>query len=536
MNIQINAGKFLLGLLLVVEVYAVAPVVREASFHRVMDGKDYYTNSSGTKVNMTLQLSAMSGDGKVVVFYSNTYFDSTAHRALFIHNLESTAEPVEVLLPSYVGNFNIGTGLVSNADGTRIFFNANDTEAGHLFGMVNGITGFVTILLRTTAPDIENPQNFGTNAVGDYLYFNESNNGYGKGNLLRIASQSGAVPSVVIYAADIPHPSGGTVKFIDQFDLSDDGQTIAFIGAGWDKADDTSSTSDKELFVKTISGIRNLTNNTQNGKRYPVISGDASTIVYTGSPSGEWDWMVTSPGATVESQRHIEIGYRNSGDRPGITQDGTVILGRSNPNGVSATATYLIRTDGSSRLMVEPGQISIRATSGNGGLHLSDDGKRTFFKNRWYVYPEEWFNMTAGVFGSNLWPSEVPSVTGVSYPGDMYAKLEDDDIRRFEVKIRVSDPQDVIVEDNRVKEKRLFPNGYENESSDGPIWIYANTESVSANLYTATGQRGSAWPDREPTLTARFSVLDDDFNVGYTDTLVQPFIFISSPINYLLLD
>lgn len=536
MNIQNNADKFLLGLLLAAELYAVAPVVREASFHRVMDGKDYYTNSSGTKVAMTFQLSAMSSDGKVVAFYGDTYFDYTAHRALFIHNLESTAEPMEVTLPSYVGNFNRGTGLVSNADGTRIFFNASDTRGTnhHLFGMVNGKTGAVTILFSTTASETQVPQDLGTNAAGDYLYFNQSDNGYGKGNLLRMVAQSGAAPSVVIYAADIPHPSGGTVKFIDQFDLSDDGQTIAFFGLGWDKPDGTSSRYDKEVFVKTTSGVRNLTNNTQNSKNDLVISGDTSTIVYVGSPSGSWDWMVTSPSAAVESQRHIETGYGSCGDRPGITQDGTTILGSSTVNGTSSCSTYLIQTDGSSRLMVNPGQINIRATNGSGGLHLSDNGKRTFFRNRWYVYPEEWYNMTAGVFGSNLWSAEVPSVTGVSYPGDMYTKLDDNE--RFEIKIAVSDLQDVIVEDGRVREYTLFPNGYEAGGAAGSISLYMNSESVSANLYTAAGQRGSDWPARTPVMTARFSVLDDDFNVGYIDTLVQPFIPISPSVNYLLLD
>jgi len=528
MNIQINAGKFLLGLLFVAELYAAAPVIREASFHRVMDGKDYYTKSSGTKVDMTLQLSAMSGDGKVVAFYGNTYFDSTAHRTLFIHNFESTAEPVEVTLPSYVGSFNTNAGLVSNADGSRIFFNASDESDSyyHLFGMVNGKTGAVTILLRTTA-DIERPLDLGTDAAGEYLYFNESDNG-DRGDLWRIQASGGAVPELVIQAGAVPHPSGGYGRFIDQFDLSDDGKTIAFFIEGRIE-DGTTTRTDKELFVKTTSGIRNLTNNDENSKDDLVISGDASTIVYSNSY-----WMVTSPGAAVESQRHIETGYHNCGDRPGITQDGSMILGRSCPLGVSSTRVYLIQTDGSSRLMVEPGQISIRATSSSSGLHLSDDGKRTFFKNDWYVYPEEWFNMTAGVFGPNLWPSEVPSVTGVNYPGDMYTKLEPNG--QFEIKITVSDPQDVIVEDRRVKEYTLFPNGYQDRGGAGSISLFMNDESVSANLYTARGQRGSAWPDREPVMTARFSVQDDDFNVGYTDTLVQPTVSIISPIYYLLLD
>jgi hypothetical protein len=181
--------------------------------------------------------------------------------------------------------------------------------------------------------------------------------------------------------------------------------------------------------------------------------------------------------------------------------------------------------------MIEPVQIGIISTSE--GLHLSDDGKRTFFKNRWYIYPDGWYNMTVGVLGPNLWPTEVPAVTGVDYPNDMYTKLEDNE--RFEIKIRVSDPQDVIVEDGRAREKTLFPNGYEDRGAAGTVNLYMNDESVSANLYTAGGSRGSAWPDRDPIMTARFSIRDDDFNVGYTDTFIQPLTSSNPAVNYLLL-
>jgi len=528
MNIKMNMGRLFLGLLLVTELYAVAPVVREASFYQIMDGKDYY--GTGYYDDMSFKLSTMSADGKIVAFYSTD--GAGNNRKLFIHDFESTADPVEVTLPTYVGYFNQNAGLASNADGTRIFFHATDTidTYHHLFGMVNGKTGEVTILFRTVESETQTPQDIGTDAAGDYLYFNQSDNGYGQGNLLRIAAHSAAVPSVVMYAANIPHPSGGTVKFIDGFDLSDDGQTIAFFGLGWDY-NGTSNRYDNELFVKTTGGIRNLTNNTQNSKGDLVISGDASTIVYVGDTSGSYDWMVTSPDAVVESQRNIEVGYQSCGNRPGITQDGTLILGTSTPDGTSSCNTYLIRTDGSSRLMIEPSQINILTTSE--GLHLSDDGKRTFFKNRWYVYPAEWYTMTAGVFGPNLWSTEVPAVTGVSYPRDMYTKLDNNE--QFDININVSDPQGVILDDNRVKEYTLFPNGYK-AYAGGTVSIYMNSASVSPNLYSARGTRGSLWPSRVPIMTERFSVLDDDFNVGYVDTLVQPPAVIISPINYLLFD
>ena len=47
MSIKMNVWVLLFTLLITTELYAAAAVVREASFHRVMDGKDYYTSNSG---------------------------------------------------------------------------------------------------------------------------------------------------------------------------------------------------------------------------------------------------------------------------------------------------------------------------------------------------------------------------------------------------------------------------------------------------------------------------------------------------------
>jgi hypothetical protein len=189
--------------------------------------------------------------------------------------------------------------------------------------------------------------------------------------------------------------------------------------------------------------------------------------------------------------------------------------------------------------MIEPSHIGIIST--RDGLHLSDDGKRTFFKNRWYIYPDGWYNMTVGVFGPNLWPLEVPSVTDVSYPADLYSKLENSE--KPEAKIIVHDQQGNITEENQVQVYNLLPSGYKfpnssQESQDATIYvsIWGYTSSTANTFYRGI-QTGPSWPARTPVTTARISVRDDDFNVGYIDTLIQPFNFIMAPVtNYLLLD
>jgi len=80
-----------------------------------------------------------------------------------------------------------------------------------------------------------------------YLYFNESDNG-DKGDLWRIPTSGTIVPSLVIRADAVPHPSGGVGKFIAGFDVSDNDSIIAFFIRG--RIENGTSKADKELFVK----------------------------------------------------------------------------------------------------------------------------------------------------------------------------------------------------------------------------------------------------------------------------------------------
>ncbi len=520
-NIQKMVARVLLTLLFLTELSIAAPFVNEASFYRIFDGKDYYTNSSGNKVDFDLKLSTMSSNGKIVVFYGNTYFDYTQHHALFIHNFESTTEPIEVPLLPRTGSLNANASMVSNADGSRIFFFARDNDDISGFQelyMLNGLTGELTVIFHTSSIR-EFPQDIATDATGNYLYFNEGDNG-DRGHLWRVAASAGATPSVDINQSSLTHPSGGTVRFIDQMDISDDGQTITFFVNGRIPADGSATVrTDKELFVKTATGIRYITNNDVNSKDHLVISGDGSTIVYSTS-----EWMVTTPNAVVESQIKIEDGYNNRGFRPGITTDGTTIFASSNPNGVSNPQTYLIKTDGSGREMVEPGQISFL------DLHLSGDGKRVFFKNRKYIYPNGWYNMTVGTFNRSLWATKVPKITSINYPSDMFAKLENNE--RFDITIGVSDPQgDMSIVD--VKKTVFLPNGYEAGGSAGSIAVSPWINASAINLYNTEGYRGTDWPSDDP-VRVRFSVEDEDGNVAYADTMIKKVRVQIPTIMYLL--
>lgn len=524
MTIQTKYLRLLLILSFLSGLLTAAPFVKEVSFYTAFSGKDYYTTADGRSKNFTIWLSTMSSDGKVVAIYGSDSIDGVQQYKLLIHNFESTTEPVEVTLLSRTGGFNRGAGIKSNADGSRIFFFATDKDNSSFqeLYMLNGLTGELVVIFHTSST-IENPQDMATDANGDYVYFNEGDNG-DRGHLWRVAASAGATPSVDINQSSLAHPSGGTVRFIDQMDISDDGQTIAFFGVGWIDVNGTvQSSSDRELFVKTTSGTRYITNNEIDAKNHLVISGDGDTIVYSNA-----NWMVTHADSPLNAQVEIEDGYNNRGYRPGITTDGTIIFAGSNPDGVSSPHAYLIKTDGSGREMIEPENISIFTT--DDGYHLSGDGKRIFFKIRKYVYPDEWYNMTAGIFDKTLWSTKVPNITSVNYPADMFTKLDDNE--RFDITIGVSDPQgdfSII----KVDEVVLFPNGYEASGDYGPIAISNTQTVVTPNLYETEGYRGSDWPSNDP-VRVRFSAEDEDGNIGYADTIIKKITTIAPIIMYLL--
>jgi hypothetical protein len=499
-----------------------------ASFYSVFSGKDYY----GEGNNMSFDLSTMSNDGKVVAFYD---YDFNSGGSLFIHDFESMDEPQKVILPNYVGAINTLTGLISNGDGTRIFFNASDTEnSGHLFVMVNGKTGRVTILMRTTYEDVKRPLDIGTDDTGNYLYFNQDKEDKdGKRNLLRIAVQDGATPEVVIYAGSIPHPSGGTVKYIDEFDISNDGKTIVFRGLGWDNGDNYSR-YDAELFVKTNSGIKNLTNNEEDDKESLVVSGDGSTIVY----SEHNKWMVTTPTASPGDEKGIGEYYFDKGgqNKPGITYDGSIIFGYSCETATSSFCPQsLIRTDGTDQWIVEVDYQKISMAGDDNRWLLSDDGTRVFVRRSW----NKWYTMAAGSFGKNLWPTQVPEISSITYPANIYGMLENSE--QPEAKVTVYDPQENITSSDKIRALTFFPDGneYPNstpENDTATLYIgNSGTTDDQKNIFYRNIKEGPAWPNKTPVMTGRFSVEDSDFNFAYRDTPIKNTSSIS-PILYILLN
>jgi hypothetical protein len=531
-----NKNKFhvagaLLASLLSVQVCNAAPFVREASFQRIFDGTNFYAVGKHLPIN----LSVMSGDGRVVAFYGWNG-QSTDRPHLFIHDFDSTAAPIDVTLPGRLKNIDTFAGMVSNTDGTRIFFVGFDKDTGDdLFYMLNGKTGDIDLLYDTTGTSIENPNDIGTDGAGNYFYYNGSDSGYrNEGDLWRISTSGSALPELAVQAAGVNHPTKGFGRFVGEFDVSDDGNTIAFFLDGW-QTDTELSTTDTELFVKTQSGIKNLTHNFQNNKSDLRLSGDGSTIVYTGrdvngevSTTGSYDWMTMKTADALNAQMHLEDGYKSVGYRPGITTDGNVFFGSSTPNGVSNPAAYLIHTDSSNRLKIDTYSsttgIDVKGTSE--GIHLSGDGKRVLFRQLGnYMY--------TGAFDSNPWPTEVPTVTSISYPAPLAVGITNpDDFPNFTLSVGVSDPQGVA-EVDKVAKQLLRYNGYPDDGGYGPVRVSSPAEQ-SPGTWEAAGNRGYQWPvpPVDPSYAdyyddpleieyARFSVKDLDGNVAYRDVILQ---------------
>ena len=507
-------ATLLLSLLLSLQLAYAAPIARQASFQRIFDGTNYFEAGE----HFSIGLSTMSGDGQVVAFYGgNTQHANT----LFIHDFDSTDPPAKVELGGHnLGIIRSNTGLVSNAEGTRIFFVAPDIGDGmsgnYRFCRVNGKTGEVTVIMDTDPWNLEVPLDIATDAAGEYLYFNESDNG-DRGDLWRIQAAGGAAPELVIQAASVEHPSGGVGRFVDQFDVSDDGSVIAFFIEGRDHPVDGLFRINKELFVKTESGISTLTNDDEDSKDDLRISGDGSTIVF----NANYEWMVTTPTSDINGQQHIEPGYRNAGERPGITTDGSVIFGRSTVVGTSAPDGYLIQSDGKGRWKMDTrsNTFGVMVTGTSEGIHLSGDGNRVAFKSvgSYGIFLEEVNYMYTGVFNSGLWSNQVPQVASVGYPAPLFTDLVDT-TQHFEVAIGISDAN--WGSNSGVGVTLLFPDGYPDKAGSGPIAVPQSTiEEVAGGGYIAEGRTGSSWPALDP-VTIRFAAKDHDGNVGYTDTVV----------------
>ncbi len=540
----IRSSRLFLLLLFAAQIVSAAPYVREGSFHQIFYGKDFL----GPGKNLELQLSTMSSDGKVVAFYGRGAGDGYIPH-LFIHDFDSANDPVEVTLPAQVGAFNRNAGLASNRDGTRIFFLADDaseTNNDFLFCMLNGKTGAVSILLETRPPNVEIPGDIATDGNGDWLYFNESDNG-DRGDLWRIASSGSIAPLLVAQAGSIPHPSGGVGRFVDGMAVSDDGATVAFFIDGRDPQDGGSLVrSDKELWVGDLTATLPISNPTlltdddntgdwDNAKEHLTISGDGSTIVYSGPGSS---LMVTKAPFVLNAHYQIEDGYQNNCNTADMTFDGKRLF--SSLHGANdQTGGYLIRTDGSSRYKIDTRSnysgVNVNCTAE--GVHLSGDGKRIFFKGYsqiesvgtyvYAMYTGAIDNNPSDAVGSNLWPITVPAVTSVSYPAPLsYGITNPDDFPDFDVTVdAVTGSQGAAIA--RADSTMLRANGYLAASNSYvPVWIWPSPSEDSPGIWTYKGGRGFGWPtssnyDPLDPVTVRFHVKDSDGNVGYRDVILQ---------------
>ena len=542
MTFQIKTSALFLVLLLATEITFAAPYVREASFRQIFHGTDFL----GSGKDLDVRISTMSSDGKVVAFYGG----GSGKPHLFIHDFASANDPVEVILPPQIGVFSENTGMVSNRDGTRIFFIADDasdtTYSDFLFCMVNGKTGAVSILLVARPSNIEIPLDIATDGNGDWLYFNESDNG-DRGDMWRIATSGSIAPQLVVQAGSVSHPSGGVGRFADEMAVSDDGATITFFIDGRDPMDGSALVRwDKELWVGDLTATLPLSTPTlltdddntgaaDNAKNHLTISGDGSTIVYSGPGSS---LMVTKAPFTLNAHYQIEDGYQNNCNTAGITDDGNRLF--SSLHGVNdQSGGYIINSDGSSRYKIDTGSsysgVNVNCTSE--GVHLSSDGKRLFFKGYSQIesvgtyvnamYTGVLDNNPSDAVSSNLWPSTVPAVTSVSYPAPLsYGIANPDDFPNFDITVgTVTGSQATAI--TRADNTILRANGYLAASNSYvPVWVWPSPSEDSPGIWTYKGGRGFQWPtssnyDPLDPVIARFHVKDSDGNVGYRDVILQ---------------
>jgi hypothetical protein len=500
------------------------PIFRSAGFHHIFNGTDY----RGPGAHLGNSKNALSGDGKVVALLAI----GNSTRGIFIHNFDSQEQVTEVTIPPEIGTINLNAGLVSNQDGSRMFFVAMTSatnDNNQLFCMLNAKNGAISVVREYDRAIVEEPVHIATDAAGSYLYFNESDNG-DAGDLWRIDvndSNLSTPPELVIDASSITHPSGGRGRFIGQFDVSDDGSAIAFfVDGNIDTMGAVISRFDRELFAKDATGTHNLTHDDQDSKYGVRISGNGSTIVYHGKNDNAYSWMVTNPNAGVNTSKYIEEGYHSCGPRPVMTQDGQKFFARSAIDGFGSCDAYLINTDGSGRQVVDTPSTLTGVFARTPDFGMSADGSRFLFGytasqgsstlgGQMYtgiLYPQEPH--------ANLWPDEVPEITAIDYPAPLATRL-DEPFPRFEIRIGVADPIDVTT--IKMGSSVQFANGY-TDAVGHVIRLLFNPVEESPGMWAIDGEPVGNWvslPNKLDPVIARFSVRNTEGNVAYADVILQ---------------
>jgi hypothetical protein len=299
-------------------------------------------------VGTRIEKLAFSDDGRTVVFST---VDSKRDFGLAFSNVDGSGL---TRIPFDYPNPNVAYDLDIAADGSfAVVGDPNPFGARRLYRVDRN--GGVSILFDTDDyKDVteENKPNTvqQVRIAGEGVYFIEHQDD------LWVIPAAGGAPRKVIEDTSVPRADSRTVakdgKVFDEahgigsFDVSDDGQVIAFKVLGYRDPNNYYGFAQKEeVFLSQGGAIRQLTNDDPATlKSNVVVSGDGGTVVFSNGKN----WLAHHPGSGQTLP--IAVSTFNFGGVD-LSRDGTTMFYQD----AGANGGRLVKTDGSARLDLMPG-------------------------------------------------------------------------------------------------------------------------------------------------------------------------------------
>ena len=343
-----------------------ADIEFRASYIKIVDGDDFF----GPGIDLVIENATMSGDGSTVMFYGRRS-DTNEKR---IYRVDADGSNLEdFLLPANPDNASEQiwpADLALSRDGSRGFFvtpwwqhriyKLQDFSLTEILDMNDRpelVANVSRPLVRTTWD-------------GEYVYFHED-----RDDIWRVHHGGGA-PSLVVDDQMVLRNGGLQGWAVASFDISDDGDQVAFVLMGYFEPPPGVLVTIADLFAKADGqdcGVGDQCQLTLDNaiEDYPAVSGDGSTIVFSNGTG----WFSVDPDGS--DLTGIEpYGFNIGGNTMTFTGDWLFYYD------TEARGGRLTQTDGSGGLDLFPAwnvtQIAIAATW---DPVVSDDGSRVCFRH-----------------------------------------------------------------------------------------------------------------------------------------------------------
>jgi len=337
---------------------------------------------------------------------------------------------------------------------------------------------------------------------------------YQRGSLWRMDQSGGAIMKLFEYKDIIR--DGGTGAGLKDFDISDDGNVIAFILIGYHDLESNFHYK-YEIFVRVGSAYDQLTDDEENIMKDNIgISGNGNKIIFTSSSPENYWYSINRNGSnkTIIDNKHFDAL------KPEMDYEGKTLFYRDDGTNGGRTAN----TDGIWNLDMFS-KIYNNTIDVYSGLSISDDASRISFIHR---QGYDYYALYYGYINDTSVITDSPEIINIEF-SPYFMSTDPEAVTVMENEI--IDPQGITDIENTMVE--ILINGFRqpNGSDDVPVrfWDTPNDDGTPPDiaagdgLFCTEGVQGPAI-DEFSSITVRLGVSDKSKNITVADTV----LFISS--------